>query len=228
MTARDFRPDVALSHGSYAQICAARLLRTPTATMMEYEHQPANHLSFRLAHRVLVPEVFPESKLRSFGARPQKVRRYEGFKEELYLGDFVPSTDTLHGLALNPSNIIVVFRPPPTGSLYHRGRNDRFDRIVSDCAKQGNVQAVLLARTAEQRPHYEEIPHLTVPKTAVDGLSLVANADLVVGAGGTMNREAALLGVPTYTVFLGRLGAVDAQLLKLGCIRTCGGANCRP
>ncbi len=209
------RFDVAISHGSYAQIVAARSLGLPTLTMMDYEFQPANHLSFRLAHRVLVPGPFPDEALRRFGAG-DKARRYVGFKEELYLAGFEPDPAVLAPLGLDPENVIVVLRPPPDGALYHNVHNVRFDDVARRVAAQPQVQAVLLARTENRDYWVGRVPGAIVPADPVDGPSLVALADLTIGAGGTMNRESALLGTPTYTVFAGRLAAVDAVLIRDG------------
>ena len=216
--ARRTRPHVALSHGSYSQVLAARAARVPAVTMMDYEFQPANHLSFRLAARVLVPTVFPDDALRRFGAR-DKVVRYEGFKEELYLGRFQPDESILSALGLDPSRVITVFRPPPEGALYHQRGNERFDRLVVEAAERDDVQAVVLPRVAEQAAAYVGRSGLIVPDRPVDGRSLLAYADVMIGAGGTMNREAALLGTPTYTVFAERLAAVDQELIRLGLLR---------
>lgn len=211
------KPDVALSHGSYAQIVAARVMRIPAVTMMDYEYQPANHLSFRLATRVLVPLVFPAAALRRFGAAEHKVVRYAGFKEQLYLGEFRPDSAILEQLGLDPTRILVVMRPPPEGALYHQMVNDRFDQILDLALRRDDVEVVVLARTRGQGERYGTRPgRIHVPREAVDGRSLVALADLTIGAGGTMNRESALLGTPTYTVFAGDLAAVDAQLMHQG------------
>ena len=213
--ARSVRPDVALSHGSYAQLLAARAARVRAVTMMDYEFQPANHVSFRLADRVLVPTVFPADALRRCGARSGKVRRYEGFKEELYLGRFRPDGAVLPELGLNDSRVIVVMRPAPEGALYHRGGNERFSELLRDAAARDDVQVVLLPRTPPQADGWAA-NGVIVPQSPVDGRSLLALADLVIGAGGTMNREAALLGTPTYTVFAERLPAVDLELIRRG------------
>jgi uncharacterized protein len=217
--ARRARPDVAFSHGSYAQLLAARAAGVPGVTMMDYEHQPANHLSFRLARQVIVPSVFPDDSLSRFGASPEKVVRYEGFKEELYLAGFQPDTRVLDELELDPRKVIAVFRPPPEGALYHRTANDRFDELLGLALRQETVEVVLLPRTAEQRSRYATLKPGRVPERTVDGASLLALADLVIGAGGTMNRESAVLGTPTYTVFAGRLAAVDAELMRMGRLR---------
>jgi hypothetical protein len=216
--AHRLRPDVALSHGSYAQILAARAARVPAVTMMDYEYQPANHLSFRLARRVIVPEVFPESALRRFGARSRAVVRYRGFKEELYLAGFTPNPACLDELELERERVLVVLRPPPEGALYHRGANARFDELVALARQRADVCCVLLPRTREQASRYGG-DGVVVPPRPVDGRSLLAAADLTIGAGGTLNRESALLGTPTYTIFKERLAAVDAELIRLGLLR---------
>jgi predicted glycosyltransferase len=218
--ARSERPDVAFSHGSYAQIAAARTAGVPAVTMMDYEHQPANHLSFRLARRVIVPAVFPEKALRRFGARSRKVVRYPGFKEELYLAGFEPDESVLEELGLDRDRVVAVFRPPPEGALYHRMANVRFDEVLVQALSRDDVDVVLLPRTAEQAGRYEALSErIRIPERAIDGSSLLALADVVVGAGGTMNRESAVLGIPTYSVFAGRLAAVDAELIRQGRLR---------
>jgi hypothetical protein len=214
---RHRRPDVAFSHGSYSQLVVARANRIPAVTMMDYEHQPANHFSFRLAQRVIVPDVFPESALRRFGAGPHKVIRYPGFKEELYLTGFEPDPNILEDLGLDRERTVAVFRPPPEGALYHRTANERFDGLLRLALQRDDVQVVLLPRTSRQRERYTtSFSGLRIPNAAIDGTSLLALADLTVGAGGTMNRESAVLGTPTYTVFHGRLAVVDAELIRLG------------
>jgi predicted glycosyltransferase len=213
------RPDVALSHGSYAQALAATRLRIPLVTMMDYEHQPANHLSFRVARRVIVPSVFPASALRRYGAKEQKVLRYNGFKEELYLNGVRRDHGVLEKLGVDREKVIVVLRPAPEGALYHRMANARFDQLLETVRRRTDTQAVLLPRSDDDAARYGALANVIVPSRPFDGLSLLAGADLTIGAGGTMTRESALLGTPTYTVFLGRPAAVDAELVRLGLLR---------
>jgi len=213
--ARERRPDVALSHGSYAQLLAAAAARVPAVTMMDYEAQPANHLSFRLARRVVVPEAFPAAALRRCGAG-RRVRRYAGFKEELYLAGFRPQESVRAALGVADDEVLAVFRPAPEGALYHRGGNGRFDDVLARAGGSDGVRVLLLARQPEQRRRYDRLPGVLAPADPVDGTTLLAEADVVVGAGGTMNREAALLGTPTYTLFAGQLAAVDRELVARG------------
>jgi predicted glycosyltransferase len=213
--ARGLDVDLALSHGSYAQLAAARLLGVPAVTMMDYEFQPANHLSFRLARRVVVPTAFPARVVRGCGAAGRTLR-YDGFKEEIYLAGFAPDRAVLAAVGADPAHVLAVLRPPPAGALYHRGENAHFLDVARVVAARDDVDAVLLSRRADRERWLGMLPGALVPEHAVDGPSLLALADLTVGGGGTMNRESALLGTPTYTVFGGRLAAVDAALIRSG------------
>src|SRR5947209_4678514 len=222
--ARDRGIDLALSHNSYAQIAAAAALGIKSVTLMDYEHQPANHLAFRLASRVIVPSAFPEDALRRYGAATEKVRRYHGTKEDVYLADFKPDPDfmeKLRELGVTPEAVLVVVRPPAGEALYHRFENDRFDTLLDRLLASVGVKVILLPRTDVQRSKYEELAstNLIMPRQALDGANLIAAADLVISAGGTMNREAAALGVPAATIYAGKWAAIDELLLHEGRLR---------
>ena len=210
------RPDVAVSHNSYAQIVAARSLRMRTVTAMDYEHQPANHVAFRLATLVLLPEALRGSNVVRQGAGPRKARFYDGLKEELYLGDFSPDLGVCEALGVHRSQRqrLVVARTAPTRAMYHQFENSLFADTLELLSQQPDVRCVVLPRHPEQRAMLYELGggRLIVPEHAVDSRSLMAAADLVIGAGGTMTREAALLGVPTLTAFAGEPPTVDVWL----------------
>lgn len=217
------RPDVALSHNSYAQLVASRLLGIPAVTTMDYEHQPANHLAFRVASRVLIPESLPRSAVQRQGASAAKTQSYPGLKEEIYLGNFDPDENVLRhlGVELGAGGCLVVTRPPPSGAAYHQFENPVYVDALRVLAAQRGIHCVVLARTAEQRENLVALgfDNFSFPDQAVDSRSLMFAADLVLGAGGTMTREAALLGVPTFSVFAGRPSAVDASLTRRGLLR---------
>ncbi len=217
---RTQRFDLALGHNSYAQALAARLGGVPLVTMMDYEHQPANHLAFRLARRVLVPAVFPQSALRRFGAT-RKAVRYPGLKEELYLRDFAPDRDFARAASLPSNRPLVVMRPPATWAAYYRGQGDLFQSALSRAQAHPTAALVMLPRTPAQASalRRDALPRMLVPGSPLDGPNLLSAADLMVGAGGTMTREAALLGTPAYSVFEGELGAVDRELITRGWLR---------
>lgn len=215
--ARGRRLDVAMGHGSNDVTVAAALLRIPSATAFDYEWATAQHnVNCRLARAVVVPDAIPPERLERYGARG-KIRPYEGLKEEYYLADFEPDQAVLKELGLDAAAPIVVVRTPPDVSLYHRFDNPLF-RSVLDRVR-GSAQAVVLPRTAAQRAEIGAIGGFIVPEHAIDAQSLIALADLVISAGGTMNREAVALGTPVFTTFEGRLGAVDEKLLRDGRLR---------
>lgn len=215
--ARERRFDLAISHNSYSQIVAARALGIKTVTLMDYEHQPANHLAFRLSSRVIVPASFPEERLRRFGASARKVRRYHGTKEDVYLADFEP--DPLFGkqlceLGVKPDNVLVLMRPPAHDALYHRFQNTLFDEALGMLLAYERVQVILLPRSEAQRDVYKASKSLIVLESPLDGANLIAASDLVISAGGTINREAAALGVPAASIYAGKWAAVDEALVR--------------
>jgi predicted glycosyltransferase len=214
--------EVALAHGSYDLTLTARRLGVASGTTFDYEFAFAQHqLGARPATRVAVPEAIPAERLTRYGLRPPKLTRYEGLKEEYYLADFEPDAAVLDEVGVDRSRIVVVLRPPPDVSLYHRGANALFPQVLRTAGSRGDVHAVVLPRTAEQATAIARLalPSVLVPRQAVDAQSLVAFADLVVSAGGTMNREAVALGTPVYTLFAGRLGGVDEELVRTGRLR---------
>jgi predicted glycosyltransferase len=214
---RDF--DVALAHGSHELTLTARRLGIPSSTTFDYEWAWLQHqLGCRAATKVVVPDTIPPERLARYGAKPPKLLQYPGLKEEYYLSDFEPDRSVLSQLGIDPARVLVVLRPPPDVSLYHRHSNPLFPQTLEHIGRLDNVHAVVLPRTEEQREHVRgiDLPSVIVPEGAVDAQSLIAVSDVVVSAGGTMNREAAALGVPVYTTFGGRLGGVDEALMREG------------
>jgi uncharacterized protein len=214
---RDF--DLALAHGSHELTLSARRLGVPSATTHDYEFATLqHHLGMRAATKVVVPDSIPEDRLARFGVRPPKLLRYPGLKEEYYLSDFEPDPEVLDRLGVDRERVLVVLRPPPDVSLYHRHSNPLFPQTLDYLGSLDDVHSVVLPRTDPQRAFVRELalPSVIVPDSAVDAQSLIALADVVVSAGGTMNREAAALGVPVYTTYGGRLGGVDEELIREG------------
>jgi predicted glycosyltransferase len=189
--------------------------------MFDYEWATAQHnVVCRLADRVLVPRAIPPGRLERYGARPPKLVRFEGLKEEYYLSSWEADPGALKPLGLDRRRVICVVRTAPSYALYLGGsENELLDRVLRRLALE-DVQTVVLARTDEQRRAARAVSErFVVPDHAVDGSSLVAFADVLVSAGGTMNREAAVLGTPVWSIFEGRLGGVDEQLVAEGRLR---------
>src|SRR5215210_5971310 len=190
--------DLAIAHGSNDLAIASRLLGIPEANMHDYEFAVAQH-----------------------HVGPEKLFQYPGTKEEYYLSDFEVDPEALARLGVDTGRVVVIVRPPPDVSLYHRKSNPLFPQVLSRVGTDESVHAVVLPRTEEQREYVRTLalPSLIVPEHAVEAQSLVALADLVVSAGGTMNREAVALGTPVYTTYGGRLGGVDEALIRSNRLR---------
>ena len=214
--------DLALAHGSNDLAIAAAMLRIPEANTFDYEFAVLQHnVGCRLARRVLVPDRIPAERLTRYGVGPEKLVQYPGLKEEYYLSDFEPDPGVLDRLGVDRDRVVVVFRPPPDVALYHRTANPLFPRVLERVGTDAGVHAVVIPRTDDQRDYVRSLgyPSLIVPDGAVDAQSLIALADLVLSAGGTMNREAVSLGTPVYTTYGGRMGGVDEALIAEGRLR---------
>ncbi|MFN8216410.1 MAG: DUF354 domain-containing protein [Solirubrobacterales bacterium] len=216
------RPQLALGHGSVDLAVVAGAFRIASAQMQDYEFGGLQRqIAFRQARRVLVPDSIPLDRLRRIGAPERKLVRFPGLKEDYYLAGFEPDPAVLGELGLDREKAIVVLRPPPETSEYH-APNDVYGATVRRvAAAPEEAQAVLIPRTAAQGEAARALaaPNLVVPDRAIDAQSLIAFADLVVSAGGTMNREAVALGTPVYTTFSGRMGGVDEALIEEGRLR---------
>jgi uncharacterized protein len=214
--------DLAVAHGSNDLALAAASLRIPAVNTFDYEFAVQQHnIGCRLARRVMTPDAIPPERLERYGVGPDKLVQYAGLKEEYYLSDFTPDEGELDRLGVDRERVVVIVRPPPDVSLYHRKSNMLFPRVLDHLGRREDVSAVVIPRTEEQRQHVLSLalPSVIVPAEAVDAQSLIALADLAISAGGTMNREAVALGTPVYTTYGGRLGGVDEQLMREGRLR---------
>ena len=209
--------DLALAHGSNDLAIAARRLKIPAVNMFDYEWATMQHnIGCRPARRVMTPDTIPPERLRRYGVDDGKLAQFPGLKEEYYLADFEPDRTVPERVGLDMERVVVVVRPPPDVSLYHRKSNPLFPQVLNHLGHEPRVHAVVLPRTEAQREYVKslDLPSVVVPERAVDAQSLVALGDLVVSAGGTMNREAVALGTPVYTTYGGRLGGVDEALIR--------------
>ena len=218
--ARGRRFDRAFAHGSTDMPVVGRLLGIPNATMFDYEWAALqHHVNCRLATRVLVPDAIPPERLARYGAKGRKLVRYPGLKEEYYLSAFEPDRGVLAPLGVEGAEVLNVVRTAPSYALYLGGsETPLLARVLRRAAADPRVHTVVLARTDAQRADVRALglERVVVPERTVDGRSLVALADVLVSAGGTMNREAAVLGTPVWSMFEGPLGGVDELLVREG------------
>lgn len=216
-----FRPHVAASHGSRALVMAAAWRNIPSITFYDYEFASIG-LYNRLSRVVSTPTAIPLSRLQARGLAPQKHLPYPGFKEEVYLAGFQPQTTLLSDLNLDPERLIITVRPPAEWAHYHSHHSQvLFQSLIERLRREPSAQCLILTRTHAQadaitaRYGLQDRP-FRVLKHAVDGLSLMWHSDAVFSGGGTMVREAAVMGLPVYSTFAGQLGAVDEALESSG------------
>jgi len=217
-----------VAHGSVDIAVVSRALRTPLVQMNDYEHAGLQRrISFRAARLVLAPDAIPIPAMEAAGASEDRLFRYPGLKEDYYLADFRPEEAVLAELGLDRERLLVVVRPAPETSEYHAD-NPLYEGVIDLLAAREGTTTVVIPRTPEQGERLRERgaestgeggAALVVPERAIDAQSLIAYSDLVVSAGGTMNREAVALGVPVYTIFSGAMGAVDERLIAEGMLR---------
>lgn len=213
--------DLALSHGSRATFAPCRLLRIPLVLMQDYEYTAFPPFICRWASLWLLPKVVTNEILKLRGYNINKRLEYPGLKEELYIYADRPNSGILTELGISESKVIILLRPPATMAHYHiHASEELFFLSLDYLAACPNVHIILLPRTPGQAKDLEYyiqskmIPNISIPDKVYRGPELILSVDIVMGGGGTMNREAACLGVPVYSMFAGKLGAVDRHLIQ--------------
>ena len=221
-TVRRFSPQVALSHGSRTQTIAAKILGIPSVVMFDYEWTEMEIFK-RFASRLVCPAAISADRLRDAGIPLEKVTWYDGFKEDLYLPEFAPDPNFRAEIGVDPDMRLVTIRPPGLIGNYHDERSEEICRRLLKVASDDPANhLVILPKTSLERQlvtsALPESPkaRVLIPTTALPGLQLLYHSDLAVSGGGTMNREAALLGVPAYSMFTGRRAAIDEELHRRG------------
>lgn len=213
------RFDVAASHLSYTQAAAAWRLGIPTFGAIDYEHKTLG--TFRHTRCLMVPSVIPPAAFEKWGISRRCVRPYDGLKEHVYLEGFRPAVDVRKRLGIGAHQRLVSFRPIADHAEYGNGDGNGVQRgLLEHFAAEKDVCVLILPRTKRQvlelQPLVRELRALRLMRETVDGPSLICASDLLVTGGGTMLREAAVLGVPAVSCFLGPLGAVDRWLAGEG------------
>jgi predicted glycosyltransferase len=213
------KPELALSHGARSQLLLSNWLRIPTILIEDYEYSQFTRMM--RPTWIMAPDMIPDDAL--CGSNGQ-IRKYSGIKEDVYVWKLVPDPSLLRELGLADSDLIVTVRPPATEAHYHNPKSEKlFERFMARASSTPGVRIVLLPRNQKQGelirhdwPAWFENQKTVIPSAALDGLNLLWHSDLVVSGGGTMNREAAALGVPVYSIFRGTIGAVDRHLSREG------------
>lgn len=218
-TAIGSRPDLAVSHGSRAQLLISKIMRIPTMMLHDYEH--STKTGSIEPDWLLMPDMIP---LGAMSRNTERVLQYPGLKEDVYVPRFKPDPSIFSQLGISTDELIVTVRPPASEAHYHNPESDAlFAETMRYLASIPKVRAVTLPRNGRQkeqlRAEWSEFladGRMIIPDFPVDGLNLIWFSELVISGGGTMNREAAALGVPVYSTFRGKIGAVDHYLAEHG------------
>lgn len=210
--------NLAISHGSRAQVGAARLLGIPSITSYDYEYTYVAP-EHKFATTVIVPAIIPNSFFQENNFSLKNIRKYNGFKEQIYLNDFKPDSSLLRELNIDENKVIVLIRPPAFHAHYYTPVSGKlFSKLLNILQKQHNIFIIFSPRDESQKKYLKKTiknsSNTLILEREVDGLNLIWNCDLVFSGGGTMNREAALLGVPVYSIFGGKTGLLDLELNK--------------
>jgi len=219
------RPKISVSHNSRSSIILSGLLGIPSLNIIDYEFADQRITGFfgsRHKKWVLTPAVVPTENFEKCGSLRDHILHYPGIKEDVYVPFFQPEQSWLKSLEIKSEDVVVTIRPPATEAHYHNPESEKLLMAVFDRLEEHReIKAILLPRTPKQeaelrqaRPELFESGRIIVPKRALNGLDLIWRSDLVISGGGTMNREAAALGVPVYSLFRGTLGAVDKHLAE--------------
>jgi len=221
------KPAIGVSHGSRSLMALSAMLGIPSITIADYEyadHRLARFLGSAQKKWVMTPDVVPSEIFKKDGLAPDHILQYPGIKEDVYTPFFQPDPSLKDVLGLKPDQIVVTIRPPATEAHYHNPESEKLlQEVFQLLGARPEVKTVLLPRTPRQEadlrqanPDLFAAQRIIVPKHAVDGLDLIWYSDVVISGGGTMNREAAALGIPVYSLFRGNMGAVDKHLAATG------------
>src|SRR3989442_14979658 len=135
-----------------------------------------------------------------------------------------PDPSVKDQLGLDGRDLVVTVRPPATEAHYHKPEAEvLLDAALGLLTHRPDVRVILLPRNEKQAQTLRKQwgkwianRKIVIPEHVVDGLNLIWFSDLIISGGGTMNREAAALGVPVYSIFRGKIGAVDHYLSMRG------------
>jgi predicted glycosyltransferase len=221
------KPAISVSHGSRSLTVVSALLGIRSINILDYEYADqrlTNWVGSVKKKWVMMPEVIPSAIFEESGMLHDHVLHYPGIKEDVYVPFFQPDPSLKRTLGLQPNDIVVTIRPPATEAHYHNPESEALLMAVFELlAEHPEVKTVLLPRTHKQEaelrnasPELFGSERIIVPKHAVNGLDLIWYSDVVISGGGTMNREAAALGIPVYSLFRGTMGAVDKHLAAIG------------
>jgi hypothetical protein len=183
---KDSVPDLAISHQSVELCRVAFGLNVPIILTADTPHAAAvNKLTIPLANALVASEAIPKRVFKKYGE--PKLFQFKGVDEVAWIKELRISQK------FDYEKPLIVVRQVEKKAAYAMGKTDITEKIAKKLTSIGNV--VFLTRYKKPKRK-----NLIIPKHFVDSASLVTNADLVVSAGGTIAREAALQGIPSIVL----------------------------
>jgi hypothetical protein len=212
------RVDVAISHSSFYSPFVAKLIGAPCIYLNDNEHAAGNRISFIFADRILVPEFLNNRKIQRQWGKLYKVIKYPGLKEGIYLWKYNERNASCIHMDKSQDKKTIYIRPEPLTAQYYKGQQNFMDDLLVGLPP--HVRVVMLPRTVDQKAYYRQkkFKHIHIPKQSIDLADFIKTCDLFIGAGGTMTREAAVLGIPTISIYQDELLDVDQYLINEGCM----------
>ena len=213
------KPALALAHGSRTQVVVSSFLGIPSLEIFDYEY--TQELIFIGPTYTMAPEIIPDSPIKK---ERDRVTKYPGIKEDVYVSSYSPDPTIKTELNMDDKKVIVTIRPPATEAHYFCEASEQlFEAAMKFLLQKEEAQLILIPRNKKQGNFVRETwpsavasGKIIIPDHAINGLDLMWFSDLVISGGGTMNREAAALKVPVYSIFRGKIGAVDKYLSDKG------------
>lgn len=205
--------EVAAGQSSFYLPLAAKIIGIPSIYTNDNEHALGNIPGFLFANKIILPENYPLEKAWKQGASKNKTSLYPGVKEGIYLWEKGESISKQR-LEYKPKTIFI--RPEPQTAQYYNGKTNFLDNLLLDLKDRYKI--TLLVREKNQFEHYTEsqFEGISVPEKPLDFNMIAKDCLIFVGAGGSMTREMALIGIPTISVYQGDLLSVDKFMIELG------------
>ena len=212
---RKKKVEVAISHSSFYSPIVARMLGARSIYLNDNEHAAGNRISFLFADKVVIPECISSRKIQGQWCIKGKIIRYPGVKEGIYLWNYKSqfSESSYHSRGMKKT---IFIRPEPRTAQYYKGGKNFIDDLLVDL--KDDFEVTLLPRGEDKRIHYTQgkFQGIVVPQESMTLAQIMDSCDLFIGAGGTMTREAAVLGIPTISIYQDELLEVDKYLIEMG------------
>jgi predicted glycosyltransferase len=210
---RKHKIQLAVSQSSFHSPIVAKLLGIPSIYTNDNEHALGNVPSFIFASKIFLPENSSASKAIKQGASIKKITKYPGIKEGIYLWR-LGETISQNRKKRTKGKIKIYVRPEPLTAQYYKGGLNFLDDTL--IRLQDRYSITVLPRDKVQFSYYKQakFSSIHVPDKPLQFTEIAEDCSLFLGAGGSMTRELAILGIPTISIYQDSLLDVDKFLIQ--------------